>query len=131
MGIDNPEYRGKWSAPMIDNPDYIGEWAPKKIKNPNYYENSSPVENLASIGAVAIEILANDVGIGFDNIILSHDIDQTRKFAQETFVVKQENEKKSVAEEMKAKSAKERNELYEKGDALSMVKYYYLTIKDF
>jgi hypothetical protein len=45
----NPDYKGKWYAPMIDNPAYKGEWAPKKIPNPDFFEDKSPVKSLAKI----------------------------------------------------------------------------------
>ena len=28
----NPEFKGKWKAPLIDNPDYKGPWSPRKIR---------------------------------------------------------------------------------------------------
>lgn len=48
----NPEYKGKWTAPLIDNPDYKGPWAPRKIANPDYFEDKTPA-NFEPIGAVS------------------------------------------------------------------------------
>lgn len=45
----NPNYKGKWYAPMIDNPAYKGPWAPRKIPNPNYFEDLTPVKSLPKI----------------------------------------------------------------------------------
>lgn len=45
----NPEYKGKWYAPMIDNPEYKGEWAPRKIANPDYFEDLTPAKSLSKI----------------------------------------------------------------------------------
>jgi hypothetical protein len=45
----NPDYKGKWYAPMIDNPAYKGEWAPRKIPNPAYFEDLEPVKSLPKI----------------------------------------------------------------------------------
>lgn len=45
----NPDYKGKWYAPMVDNPDYKGEWAPRKIANPDYFEDLTPVKSLVKI----------------------------------------------------------------------------------
>lgn len=45
----NPEYKGKWYAPMIDNPAYKGEWAPRKIDNPDYFEDLTPAKSLNKI----------------------------------------------------------------------------------
>jgi calnexin len=50
--IKNPEYKGKWSAPLIDNPAYKGPWAPRKIANPAYFEDKTP-SNLEPMGAVS------------------------------------------------------------------------------
>lgn len=41
----NPDYKGKWYAPMIDNPAYKGEWAPKKIPNPDWFEDLTPINS--------------------------------------------------------------------------------------
>lgn len=48
----NPEYKGKWSAPLIDNPAYKGVWAPRKIANPGYFEDKTP-SKLEAMGAVS------------------------------------------------------------------------------
>lgn len=45
----NPDYKGKWYAPMIDNPAYKGPWAPRKIPNPDYFEDLTPVKSLPKI----------------------------------------------------------------------------------
>jgi hypothetical protein len=45
----NPNYKGKWYAPLIDNPAYKGEWAPRKIPNPDYFEDLTPVKSLSKI----------------------------------------------------------------------------------
>lgn len=47
--IANPDYKGKWYAPMIDNPAYKGDWAPRKIRNPDYFEDLTPVKSLNKI----------------------------------------------------------------------------------
>jgi len=127
--IDNPQYKGKWSPPLIPNPDYIGQWKPRKIPNPNYYEETQP-SNLSPIAAVAIEILANERGIGFDNIIVGHDLAAAYQFATETFVVKQKKES-----EIEAKSAKEKRiaerELLRKDGGFNHLIYYGVIIYDF
>ena len=40
--ISNPDYKGKWKAPMIDNPSYKGEWKPERIANPGFFEDLEP-----------------------------------------------------------------------------------------
>ena len=75
----NPEYKGKWSAPLIDNPDYVGVWAPRQIDNPNFYVDDTPARSLDAIGAVAIEILAGDEGITFDNVYVGSSPEDANK----------------------------------------------------
>lgn len=48
----NPDYKGKWSAPLIDNPAYKGPWAPRKIANPAYFEDKKPA-NFEPMGGVS------------------------------------------------------------------------------
>lgn len=45
----NPDYKGKWFAPMIENPAYKGEWAPRKIANPDWFEDLTPIKSLNKI----------------------------------------------------------------------------------
>ena len=53
--ITNPDYKGKWSAPMIDNPAYQGIWAPRKIPNPDYFEDNDPFKSMTPI--VSVDLL--------------------------------------------------------------------------
>ena len=50
----NPDYKGKWYAPLIDNPEYKGEWAPRKISNPSWFEDLSPVKSLKAIVSFSV-----------------------------------------------------------------------------
>lgn len=121
--IDNPDYKGKWTAPMIDNPDYQGIWAPKQIKNPHYFYQAKPSDNLPKIGAVAIEILANDVGVQFDNILIATDEAKVKEFAKATWEVKQPIEQERIAEGLKEKKKEERLKLLEDGGLLGFIQY--------
>jgi hypothetical protein len=47
--IANPEYKGKWRAPLIDNPNYQGKWSPRKIQNPDFFEDNNPFARLTPI----------------------------------------------------------------------------------
>ena len=47
--IANPEYKGKWRAPLLDNPNYQGKWAPQRIMNPDYFEDQNPFSRLTAI----------------------------------------------------------------------------------
>jgi hypothetical protein len=89
----NPDYKGKWYAPMIDNPDYKGPWAPRKIANPDFYEDLTPVKSLNKIGGVGIELWTMTEDILFDNIYVGHSVEDAKTLADETFGVKQALEK--------------------------------------
>jgi calnexin len=105
--IPNPEFKGKWKHPMVPNPAYIGEWKRKKIPNPYYFIDEQPA-NLQPIGAIALEILANDRGIAFDNILLTHDELAAEEYAYLTFHKKKTMEKSFIEAMNKAKAKKER-----------------------
>ncbi|KAI0249552.1 Calreticulin family-domain-containing protein [Lactifluus subvellereus] len=89
----NPQYKGKWFAPMIDNPAYKGVWAPRKIPNPDYFEDLTPVKSLNKIGGVGIELWTMTEDILFDNIYVGHSIDDAKALAAETFDIKHPLEK--------------------------------------
>jgi len=88
----NPLYKGKWKAPLIPNPEYKGPLLPRKIPNPNYYEDKHP-HNFKSMVGVGIEVWQMSKGIMFDNILITTDKSVADKFAQQTFFVKQPEEK--------------------------------------
>ena len=123
--IPNPEYKGKWSAPLIDNPDYVGEWSPRKIDNPNFYEDKHPARSLDPIGAVAIEILAGDDGITFDNIYLGSSPAAANKVKEETFDGKVAKEKAARDEAEKAKAKADREKYLDEGGVVGYAKYAY------
>jgi len=84
----NPAYKGKWYAPMIDNPAYKGEWSPRKIPNPAYFVDLTPVQSLAKIGGVGIELWTMTEDILFDNLYVGHSVEEAKAFAAETFDIK-------------------------------------------
>jgi len=129
--ISNPEYKGKWSAPMIDNPDYIGVWAPKRIPNANYFKDDTPALSAAPIAAVAIEVLANDGGITFDNIVLGNDLAAAKAYAEATFSLKATEEKASEAEAKRAATKEKREKALEEGGFSGAVEYYLGEAGDF
>lgn len=55
----NPDYKGKWFAPLIPNPAYKGPWAPRKISNPAYFEDKTPVKSLPKIVNCSSAFLLN------------------------------------------------------------------------
>jgi calnexin len=146
--LPNPEFKGKWKvrpqrqargggrlltrgtpqAPMIANPAYKGPWAPRQIANPNYFVDEQP-SNLAKIGAVAVEILVNDAGISFDNILLGHDEAAAREFAALTFDPKFAEETRAQAQAKLERERGLRAQLWNEG-VLGKVQYVVLDMSD-
>jgi len=84
---DNPLYKGKWFAPMINNPNYQGKWKPQTIPNPDYFMDETPYK-MKPIGAVGIELWSMSKDIYFDNILITDNLEQADKWAQDTFDLK-------------------------------------------
>eukprot|EP00123_Amoebidium_parasiticum_P006624 comp17537_c0_seq1/m.17096 comp17537_c0_seq1/g.17096 ORF comp17537_c0_seq1/g.17096 comp17537_c0_seq1/m.17096 type:complete len:376 (-) comp17537_c0_seq1:417-1544(-) len=111
--IPNPEYKGPWAPKQIDNPAYKGKWVKPKIPNPEY----KPDDNLylyKDLGAIGLDLWQVKSGSIFDNILIADSISEAKKFAEETFKVTIEGEKKlkeeadkKAEEERKAKEAEE------------------------
>lgn len=53
----NPDYKGKWYAPLIPNPAYKGPWAPRQIPNPAYFEDKTPIKSLPQIVSRSLDVL--------------------------------------------------------------------------
>nr|XP_045598008.1 calnexin-like isoform X1 [Procambarus clarkii] len=85
--IDNPNYKGKWRPAMIDNPNYRGKWKPRKIPNPDYFEDLEPFK-MTPLDAVGIELWSMSDNILFDNIIITDNIGDASRLAQETIDLK-------------------------------------------
>nr|XP_053654544.1 calnexin-like isoform X2 [Cherax quadricarinatus] len=85
--IDNPNYKGKWRPAMIDNPNYRGKWKPRKIPNPDYFEDLEPFK-MTPLGAVGIELWSMSDNILFDNLIITDNVADANRLAQETFDLK-------------------------------------------
>ncbi|KAK4002880.1 calnexin isoform X2 [Daphnia magna] len=83
----NPKFKGKWRAPMIDNPNYRGRWRPRRIPNPDFFEDKHPF-NMASIGAIGLELWSMSDNILFDNFIITDDKTVSEQWAAETFDLK-------------------------------------------
>lgn len=127
--IPNPEFKGKWQAPMIDNPAYKGEWKAKKIPNPNFFEDPHP-SNLEPIIGIAFEILANDRGIAFDNILLSHDEKAAEEYAALTFQKKNILEKSYSEAIRRNKAKKERLRALEEDGPYGMIVFAWGEVVD-
>lgn len=83
----NPRYKGKWSPPLINNPNYKGKWKPKLIHNPNYFNDEHPFQ-MMPIFAVGFELWSMSTDILFDNIIITHDEEVAKYWADNTFEVR-------------------------------------------
>lgn len=79
---NNPAYKGKWFAPRIDNPEYKGIWEPRKIENPDYYEDLTP-SNFEPISGIGFELWTMQGDILFDNILISHDVEDAQTLAKD------------------------------------------------
>ena len=102
----NPQYKGKWAAPMVENPAYKGVWTPRQIANPDYYEDLQPAD-LHAIGGVGIELWTMTEDIMFDNLYVGSSAADAKELAATTFHVKHKIEqqlKDQVAEEAKVKA---------------------------
>ncbi|XP_043786175.1 calnexin-like isoform X3 [Apis laboriosa] len=83
----NPRYKGKWSPPLINNPNYKGKWKPKLIHNPNYFNDEHPFQ-MMPIFAVGFELWSMSTDILFDNIVITHDEEVAKYWADNTFEVR-------------------------------------------
>jgi len=81
---------------MIPNPDYKGPWTPPKIPNPDYTPDSN-LYKFDKIGGVGIEIWQVTSGSIFDNIFVSDDPAEAKKFSEETFVPRKSGEEAAKA----------------------------------
>jgi len=79
--IDNPDYKGEWKAKMIDNPAYKGEWIHPEIDNPDYFDDNNlyAYDNNAAVGFELWQVKAGSI---FDNIIVTDDVEEAKKFAE-------------------------------------------------
>ncbi|KAL0234288.1 hypothetical protein PCE1_001325 [Barthelona sp. PCE] len=82
------EEDGDFEGSMIPNPDYPGPWTPRLIKVDRKIHIEHPID------AVSFEILVNDEGIMWNNLLITDDIDAARDFAEETFGVRKVYEDK-------------------------------------
>ena len=104
----NPDYKGPWKAKKIDNPAYKGKWAPRKIKNVNFFVDNDPVQSIAPMSGVAVEVWTTNSGIFFDNFVVATSLDDAWAFAAETFDKKAEAEARKTNKVNKEKKEKDR-----------------------
>jgi len=123
----NPDYKGKWYAPMIDNPAYKGVWKPQKIANPDYFEDLDPAHSIKAIEGVGIEIWTMTEDILFDNIYVGHSISDAKDLAKETFEVKRKIEEAKTQTEQEATILEEDSSIDWKNDPVAFVRSKVLT----
>jgi len=120
--IDNPDYKGEWKAKMIDNPAYKGEWVHPEIDNPDYLDDDSlyVFENNAAVGFELWQVKSGSI---FDNILITDDLEEAKKFAEKTektragekkmFDKGEEERRAKEEEERKAREAEEAKKIDE------------------
>jgi len=102
------EMDGEWEPPMIDNPEYKGEWKPKQIKNSVYkglwvhpeidnpeYNPDDKLYAFKDFGSVGLDLWQVKSGTIFDNFLMTDDVAVAKKFAEDTWGVTKEGEKKA------------------------------------
>lgn len=117
----NTEYEGPWSPQMIDNPDYKGAWEHPMIDNPEYvYDDDMhsvcASESRTGCTHIGFELWQVTSGTIFDDIIVTDSWEETQNFAKDTFVKKQDSEKK-MHDDAKEKKKKEKETEFEKKEA--------------
>lgn len=90
--IANPEYKGDWKPKQIDNPNYKGPWIHPEIDNPEYKPDSN-LYLYKNIGGVGIDLWQVKSGTIFDNIFIGDDVEEAKKFGEETWKKTHEGEK--------------------------------------
>jgi len=122
--IKNPAYKGKWRAPKIPNPLYKGVWKPKQISNPDFFFDEKPVETMAPMLALAVEVWTTNAGLHFDNIVISNSLEKAFEFADATHTKKLSIETETENKEKKDKMKKNREEKLSKGNMKDTLEAY-------
>jgi calreticulin len=91
--IDNPEYKGEWKPKQIPNPAYKGKWVHPEIDNPEYQPDDK-LYKYTDIGAIGFDLWQVKSGSIFDNIIVTDDVKEAEKLAEETWAKSKDEEKK-------------------------------------
>jgi calreticulin len=124
--ISNPEYKGVWKAKKIPNPEYKGKWEAKLIDNPDF-EDDPELHIQRKMAYIGFELWQVKAGTIFDNIIVTDDVEEAKKFAEATTLKNQPAEKKlkqeaddaerkKMEEERKAREEEAAKKKAEEGD---------------
>ncbi|XP_055336005.1 calreticulin-like [Paramacrobiotus metropolitanus] len=92
--IENPEYKGEWKPKDIPNPAYKGKWIHPEVDNPEYTPDTS-LYKLKDIGAIGFDLWQVKSGSIFDNVIITDDIEEAAKHAEDTWGATKDEEKKA------------------------------------
>jgi len=113
--IPNPDYKGEWKAKMIDNPAYKGEWVHPMVANPDFSDDNNLYlyEHNKFVG---FEIWQVKAGTIFDNILVTDDVEEAKKFAELTKTTR-DGEKKMFDKQEEERKAKEEEERGKASDA--------------
>jgi len=104
----NPDYKGEWKPKMIENPAYKGEWVHPLIPNPDFVDD----DNLYAYddnALVGIEVWQVKAGTIFDNILVTDDEAEQKKWADQTKAT-QEGEKKAHDKQEEERRQREEEE---------------------
>merc|ERR1711879_256736 len=105
--IDNPDYKGEWSAKRIDNPDYKGAWEHPMIDDPDWVEVVD-AQKRKPINYLGFDLWQVKSGTLFSNIILADNVEDAKSavWSEEDF----EKEKTAKEDHMKAQAEDEPEE---------------------
>jgi hypothetical protein len=109
----------------------VGFWKPREIQNPDYFKDEFPLNSLAPIVALAVEVWTTNAGIHFDNFVVSHSEKEVEKFTGSTFRLKSAAEGKKESNEKKAKRDQDFKEKMENGNLGEKVKVFTVFIADY
>lgn len=112
--IPNPEYQGEWKPKIIDNPNYKGPWNAPLIPNPAYKEDK--LLHAYNTSFIGFDLWQVKSGTIFDNILITDDIEEAKKFSNETFIKYRdaELEAKRKLDELETKKTTSKEEEKEK-----------------
>lgn len=91
--IQNPEYKGEWKPKQIDNPNYKGKWIHPKIDNPEYTADPN-LYHYDSFAFIGLDLWQVKSGTIFDNFLITDDEKYAEEYANETWGVTKDAEKK-------------------------------------
>lgn len=111
--------------------DPAGLWKPRMIPNPEYFHDSNPINSLAPIVGLAVEVWTTNAGIHFDNFVVSNSEKAVENFTGDTYRLKAEAEAKKSKDEKKAKRERDFQDKMENGNFSEKVRVVAIFIADY